>query len=172
LLDALQAFHDPCRGCVARSEPREPVFHSLVGQVRARARQAIAPLALHGVGGTSRGMPRGLSADGGEAAPRRQTSQGRVAEERGAPAGVLLVDASGLVKTGQDAVGVARQSWGPLGKGAQRHVGGGAASAARQGSALGAKRRCRPEQWFPEASAASRDTGRVPPAVTWPPTPP
>ena len=44
-LDALQAFHDQCRGCGARSEPREHVFHSMVGQGRAfRGAERLAAL--------------------------------------------------------------------------------------------------------------------------------
>ena len=126
-LDALQAFHDQCRGCGARSEPREHVFHSMVGQGRALERQAIEPLARHVDGGTMRGMQRCMSAAMWEEDPMRETSHGLVADEMGDPQGVLLVEEAGVVKKGRASVGVARPSCGTLGKVAKRQVGGCAA---------------------------------------------
>src|SRR5438132_9073022 len=124
-LDALQAFHDQCRGCGARSEPREHVFHSMVGQGRALERQAMEPLARHVDGGTRRGMQRCMSAAMWEEDPRRETSHGLVADEMGDPQGVLLVEEAGVVKKGRASVGVAWPSCGTLGKVAKRQVGGG-----------------------------------------------
>ena len=123
-LDALQAFHDQCRGCGARSEPREHVFHSMVGQGRALERQAMEPLARHVDGGTRRGMQRCMSAAMWEEDPRRETSHGLVADEMGDPQGVLLVEEAGVVKKGRASVGVARPSCGTLGKVAKRQGGG------------------------------------------------
>jgi SRSO17 transposase len=74
-----------------------------------------------------------------------------VAEEMGEPDGVLLFEASGFVKKGNDAVGVARQDCGPLGKVEHGQVGGFAAYASRQGSALVDKRLFLPDAWFPDA---------------------
>jgi hypothetical protein len=57
----------------------------------------------------------------------RWHSPQRVAEERGAPDGVRRFDETGVVNKGQDSVGVARQSCGPLGTVAHCPVGGGLA---------------------------------------------
>jgi SRSO17 transposase len=46
----------------------------------------------------------------------RWTYHQLVADELGAPDGVLMFDETGFVKKGTDSVGVARQYWGTLGK--------------------------------------------------------
>jgi SRSO17 transposase len=53
----------------------------------------------------------------------RETSHDLVANAMGEPAGVLIVDESGLVKKGQDSVGVARPYCRTLGKVANSQVG-------------------------------------------------
>lgn len=125
--DALQAFHDHCRACCARREPRGHFCTSMVGQCSARARTSIEPMALAVAGGHVRGMQRFLSAAIWDEAKRRQTSPGLVAAERGDPAGVLRVDESGGVNKGQESVGVARQDGGALGQVEHGQVGGCAA---------------------------------------------
>jgi hypothetical protein len=129
-------------------------------------------MALHVEGGTIRGMPRCMSEDVWEADPLRQTSHGLVADEMGAPDGVLMCDASGFVKKGKDSVGVARQSCGPLGKGEQRPGGVCAAEASRHGSALVDQRLFMPAPWCTEDDKDSRDPCHVPTDVTWPTQPP
>ena len=99
-LDELRAFHHHFRACFARSEPREPFFNSMVGQCSALERTSIEPLALHVEGGTIRGMQRCLSDDVWDEDHRRQTYHGLVADEMGAPDGVLMFDESGFVKKG------------------------------------------------------------------------
>jgi SRSO17 transposase len=74
-------------------------------------------MALHVEGGNIRGMQRCMSDDVWDEDHRRQTYHGLVADERGAPDGVLMFDASGFVKKGKDSVGVARQYCGTVGKG-------------------------------------------------------
>jgi SRSO17 transposase len=69
----------------------------------------------------------------------------------GEPAGLLLFDETGLVKQGQDAVGVARQYCGPLGKVEPCQVGVCAGSASRPGAALVDKRWCLPDVWWTDA---------------------
>ena len=122
-LDELQAFHDPFRGWFARSEPREHFCNSMVGQCRALERQSIEPMALHVDGGNMRGMQRCMSDDRWDEDTMRETYHGLVADERGDPQGVWMVDESGCVKTGMESVGVARQDCGTLGKVAKSQVG-------------------------------------------------
>ena len=121
--DARRAVHHRCRRCVSRSEPREPFVNSLVGPYRALERPSLAPMALRVAGGHIRGRPRGLSAAVWEEDRRRTTSQGLVADEMGAPDGVVRCAEAGLVTKGQDAVGVARQDGGSLGQVDQAQVG-------------------------------------------------
>ena len=114
--DALQTFHAQCRGCFSRSEPREHFFNYMVGQFSALERKSIEPMALHVDGGNIRGMQRFMSDDVWDEDTMRETSHGLVARAMGDPQGGVMVDASGCVTKGQESVGVARQSCGPLGK--------------------------------------------------------
>jgi SRSO17 transposase len=114
------AVHDWC----ARSEPRVQFFAEMVGPVSTRERTSIEPMALQVAGGTMRGLQRCISAVRWDEAQMRWHSPQRVAEERGAPDGVRRFDETGVVNKGQDSVGVARQSCGPLGTVAHCPVGG------------------------------------------------
>ncbi len=126
-LDELRAFHDQCRSCFARSEPREHFFNAMVGQCRTLERTSLEPMALHVDGGTMRGMQRCLSDAVWDEDTRRATYHGLVAQEMGDPQGVLMVEESGFLKKGKEAVGVARQDCGTLGKVDKSQVGGCAA---------------------------------------------
>ncbi len=88
------------------------------------------------------------------------------ADALGEPAGVLMFDASGFVKKGNDSAGVARQYGGTLGKVEHGPVGVLAGDASRQGDALVDKRLFLPEVWFPEAYAARQARCQGPAAVT------
>ena len=147
LWEVQAAFHD----CCARREPRAHFFDSMVGQCSPLERTSIEPMARQGEGGTSRGMPRFLSAVGGEEEQRRWPSPPLVADAWGAPAGGLRCDETGCGKKGPDSVGGARQSCGPLGQGANGPGGVFAGSAARQGAALVDKRLFLPEGGGTEA---------------------
>src|SRR5438128_8141686 len=92
----------------------------------------------------------------------RQTYHALVADEMGAPEGVLMFDESGFVKKGKDSVGVARQYCGTLGKVENSQVGVFAAYASRHGYALVDKRLFMPDQWFTEAYAERRHKWQVP----------
>jgi SRSO17 transposase len=85
-----------------------------------------------------------------------------VADELGEPDGVLMFDASGFVKKGQDSAGVARQSCGTLGKVENGQVGVFAGYASRQGYALVDQRLFLPEVWFGPAYAPRRLKCQVP----------
>ena len=132
-LDELRGFHMAFRDCLARQEPRDQFFHSLVGQFSPLARQSIAPMALHVEGGTVRAMPRLIREALWDEAAMRETYHRLVQGEMGEPDGVLLLDETGFAKKGQDSVGVARQYCGALGKVEHCQVGVFAAYASRQG---------------------------------------
>lgn len=150
-LDERRAFHALFRDCFVRREPREHFFRSMVGQCSTIERQAIAPIAVQTDASSIRAMQRGLRDVEWQDAHRLQTDHQQVAHERGPPAGVMIVDASGLVHKGQDAVGVARPSCGTLGKVEHGQGGGCAADASGPGYALVDKRLCLPEQWLSAA---------------------
>ncbi len=156
------AFHD----CWARSEPRAHFFDSMVGPCSQLERKSIEPMALHVEGGTSRGMPRLISDVHWDEAQMRWNDHQLVADELGDPEGVLMFDETGFVKKGTDAVGVARQYGGTLGKVEHGQVGVFAGYASRQGSALVDKRLFLPEGWWTDAYTARRTKCNVPAALT------
>jgi SRSO17 transposase len=73
-------------------------------------------MALHVEGGTIRGLQRFISDVVWDEDQMRWNSHQLVAEEMGAPDGVLRFDETGFVKKGKDSVGVARQYCGTVGK--------------------------------------------------------
>jgi SRSO17 transposase len=132
-LDDLHEFPTLFRDCFVRREPREHFFRSRVGQCSTLERPSIEPIAVQTEASSIRAMQRGISDAQWQDERRLQTSHQQVAEEMGAPAGVLIVDASGFRKQGEDSVGVARQDCGTLGKVDHGQVGVCAAYASRQG---------------------------------------
>ncbi len=84
-------------------------------------------MAMQGEGGKVRAMQRLVSDALWDEAAMLETSHRVVQEEMGEPDGVLIVDATGFVQKGTDAIGVARQDCGTVGKVAHGQVGGGAA---------------------------------------------
>jgi SRSO17 transposase len=171
-MDELRECHTAFRACLARQAPRDQFFNSMVGQFRALERTSIAPLAVQVEGGKVRAMPRLVSEALWDAAAMRETDHRWVQAEMGEPDGVLSVDETGCVKKGADAVGVARQSCGSLGKVEHGQVGVCAADASRQGYALVDKRLFLPEPWCADASQARRTQGQLPDEVTRQSTPP
>jgi SRSO17 transposase len=115
-MEALWAFQSIVHDCCARSEPRAHCFDYMVGPCSKLARKSIAPMALQVAGGTIRGLQRFVSEVRWDEAQMRWHDHQLVAEEMGEPDGVLMCDASGFVKKGNDSVGVARQYCGTLGK--------------------------------------------------------
>ena len=163
LWELQSAFHD----CFARSEPRAHFFDSMVGQLSKLERKSIEPMALEVEGGTIRGMQRFLSDVRWDEEQRRWNYPQLVADELGAPDGVLMFDETGFVKKGKDSVGVARQYCGTLGKVEHCQVGVFAGYASRQGYALVDKRLFLPERWFSDAYATRRTTCQVPEDLTF-----
>jgi SRSO17 transposase len=126
------AFHD----CFARSEPRAHCFDYMVGHFSKLARKSIEPMALQVEGGTIRGMQRFISDISWDEEQMVWNYPQLVADDLGAPEGVLMFDETGFVKKGQESVGVARQYCDTLGKGENCQVGVCAGYASRHGYAL------------------------------------
>jgi SRSO17 transposase len=93
--------------------------------------------------------------------------QGLIARTLGEVDGVLLIDESGVVKQGQDSVGVAAQYCGAVGKVANCQVGVHLGYVSRQGYSLVDSQLFVPEAWFDEAHAARRKACGLPEALTF-----
>ena len=97
-----------------------------------------------------------------KAEPVITINQRLVAETLGEDDGVMLIDESGVVKQGDDSVGVAAQYCGSVGKVANSQVGVYLAYVSRQGYSLIEGQLFVPDQWFDEAHAAKREGCGVP----------
>jgi SRSO17 transposase len=139
----------------------------MVGQCSKLERKSIEPMALKVEGGTIRGLQRFLSDGVWDEDQMRWHYPQLVAEEMGDPDGVLRFAEPGCVKKGKDAVGVARQYGGALGKVEHCQVGVFAGDASRHGYALVDKRLLVPEGWFTDAEATRRTKWKGPSALTW-----
>src|SRR5207253_7059580 len=166
-LDELHEFHTLFRDCFVRREPREHFFRYMVGQFSTLVRTSLEPIAVQTEASSIRAMQRGISDTQWQDERMLQTYHQQVAEEMGAPDGVIIVEESGFRKKGEDSVGVARQYCGTLGKVDNCQVGVFAAYASRQGYALVDKRLFLPEPWFTDAYQARRTKGKMPDEVAW-----
>ena len=166
-VDELQEFQGLFHDCFPRSETRAHFFDYMVGQLRPLERKSIEPIALQVPGGNVRGLQRFLSEVVWDEEQMRWNYHQLVAEEMGAPDGVLMFDETGFVKKGQDSVGVARQYCGTLGKVENCQVGVFAGYASRHGYALVDQRLFLPEAWFTDTYAARRRKCNVPPELTF-----
>jgi SRSO17 transposase len=166
-MDELQEFQSAFHDCFPRSEPRAHFFDYMVGQFSKLERKSIEPMALQVEGGTIRGLQRFISDGVWDEEQMVWNYPQLVADEMGAPDGVLMFDETGFVKKGQDSVGVARQYCGTLGKVENCPVGVFAGYASRHGYALVDKRLFLPEVWFSDAFAVRRQKCNVPDKLTF-----
>ena len=88
--------------------------------------------------------------------------QGLIGSTLGEADGVMLIDESGVVKQGQDSVGVAAQYCGSVGKVANCQVGVHLGYVSRKGYSLVDSRLFVPDEWFDEAHAERRQACGVP----------
>lgn len=93
--------------------------------------------------------------------------QGLVAQSLGEADGVMLIDESGVVKQGQDSVGVAAQYCGSVGKVANCQVGVYLGYVSRQGYTLLDSQLFMPAEWFDAAHADRRQACGVPADLTY-----
>lgn len=94
--------------------------------------------------------------------PAVMIHQGLVAQSLGEADGVMLIDESGVVKQGQDSVGVAAQYCGSVGKVANCQVGVHLGYVSRQGYTLLDSQLFMPAEWFDEAHTERRQACGVP----------
>ena len=141
-MEELWEFQSTFHDCFARSEPRAHFFDYMVGQFSKLERKSIEPMALHVEGGSIRGLQRFISDVHWDEAQMRWNYHQLVAEEMGAPNGVL-----GKVENCQ--------------------VGVFAGYASRKGYALVDKRLFLPEVWWTDAYAARRARCNVPAELTF-----
>src|SRR4029450_13997453 len=139
-MDELRGFHTAFRGCFARQEPRDQFFNYMVGQFTPLERKSIEPMALQVEGGKVRAMQRLVSDALWDEEVMLETYHRLLQDEMGEPDGVLIMDETGFAKKGQDAVGVARQYCGSLGKVEHCQVGGFAGDASGEGDGRSDKR--------------------------------
>jgi len=99
--------------------------------------------------------------------PAVMIHQGLVAQSLGEADGVVLIDESGVVKQGQDSVGVAAQYCGSVGKVANCQVGVHLGYVSRQGYTLLDSQLFMPAEWFDEAHTARRQACGVPVDLTY-----
>jgi SRSO17 transposase len=88
--------------------------------------------------------------------------QSLITETLGEADGVMLIDESGVVKQGQDSVGVAAQYCGSVGKVAKAQVGVHLGYVSRKGYSLVDSRLFMPDEWFDEAHAERRKACGIP----------
>jgi len=93
--------------------------------------------------------------------------QGLTAKTLGEAEGVMLIDESGVVKQGQDSVGVGSQYCGSVGKVANSQVGVHLGYVSRKGYTLLDSRLFMPHEWFDEAHAERRKACGVPEDLTY-----
>ncbi len=176
MAEAVVAYHAQFHDLFVRREQREWSAFYLRGQLADLARKTVEPmvLALKPRQGDDRAAVRAVQQFLGEGAwddaRVLERLQGLVAEDLGAPEGLLIVDGSGFPKQGTHSVGVARQYCGHVGKIANCQHGVFLAYASTTGGAKGGTHGCTfvdrrlymPEQWFDEAHASERVRCGVP----------
>ena len=99
--------------------------------------------------------------------PAEVIHQGLVAQTLGEAAGVMLVDESGVVKQGQNSVGVAAQYCGSVGKVANSQVGVHLGYVSRQGYTLLDSQLFVPAEWFDGAHTDRRKACGMPADLTY-----
>ena len=102
-------------GCFGRQEPRELLHSYVQGQLSSIERKSVEPMALE-VGIPPRTLQRFLESIQWDEEQLRDRCQQIVAEEHADPRAIGIVDESGVPKSGQDTVGIARQWCGRTGK--------------------------------------------------------
>jgi len=133
----------------------------LLGLLGDASRKNIEQIAL-GMGEKVRSMQYFIGQSSWKTEPVIKIHQGLVAETLGEVDGVALIDESGVVKQGNDSVGVAAQYCGSVGKVANSQVGVYLGYASRKGYSLIEGQLFMPEAWFAEQLAEKRDACGVP----------
>ncbi len=129
-------------------------------------RKTIERMALE-LGQNIRDMQHFVGQSPWQTAPGVLIHQGVVAQSLGEADGVMLIDESGVVKQGQNSVGVAAQYCGSVGKVANSQVGVHLGYVSRQGYTLLDSQLFMPADWFDEAHTDRRIACGVPDDLTY-----
>jgi len=166
LVDKLKTYHSLFKPAFRRSEQAdwaEVYLHGLLGN---QPRKSVEPIALS-LGVNVRDLQHFVGQSHWRLEPVADTHQYLVAETLGEPDGVALIDESGVVKQGDDSVGVAHQYCGSVGKVANAQVGVYLGYVSRKGYTLADARLFMPEEWFDDAHADRRRQCGVPQDLTF-----
>jgi SRSO17 transposase len=147
-----------------RTEQKEWSSVYLQGLLGEATRKNVERMALE-LGEKVRSMQYFIGQSPWKAEPVIAIHQGLVADSLGEADGVVLIDESGVVKQGDDSVGVAAQYCGSVGKIANSQVGVYLGYASRKGYSLVEGQLFLPEAWFEDEQAAKRDRCGVPAEV-------
>jgi len=133
-------------------------LHGLLGDAQ---RKNVERMALE-MGEKVRSMQYFIGQSPWQPEPVIDIHQRLVAETLGEADGVALIDESGVVKQGDDSVGVAAQYCGSVGKVANSQVGVYLGYASRKGYSLIEGQLFMPEAWFDDEQATKREACGVP----------
>jgi SRSO17 transposase len=168
MAEALLAYHAQFHDLFVRREQREWSAFYLRGQLSDLERKTVEPMVLAFKGDDRAAVRAGQQFLGEGAwadAPILARREALVAEDLGAPDGLLIADGSGFPKQGTHSVGVARQYCGHVGKVANCQQGVFLAYASAKGCTFVDRRLYLPKAWFDDAHATERARCGVPPML-------
>ncbi len=160
----LKAYHALFQPAFRRPEQFARAEIYLKGLLGDTPRKTIEPMAL-ALGENVRNLQHFIGQSQWTTELAVQIHQGLIAETLGEEDGVALIDESGVVKQGDDSVGVAHQYCGSVGKVANSQVGVYLGYASRKGYTLAEGRLFLPEDWFDQEHADRRKKCGVPDEV-------
>jgi len=166
LVDKLKTYHSLFKPAFRRSEQADWAEVYLQGLLGNQPRKSVEPIALS-LGVNVHDLQHFIGQSQWHLEPVADTHQHLVAETLGEPDGVALIDESGVVKQGDDSVGVAHQYCGSVGQVANSPVGVYLGYVSRKGYTLADARLFMPEEWFDDAHADKRQHCGVPKDLTF-----
>lgn len=166
MLDRLAAYHAHFAPAFARCDQARWAEIYLRGLLSDCERKSIEPMALH-LGVPIRPLQHFIGQSTWPIEPIIAQHQRLVGATLGEEDGVFLVDESGVVKQGQDSVGVGHQYCGAVGKVANAQVGVYLGYASRTGYTLLDSHLFVPEVWFSEAYADKRHATDLPTTLVY-----
>lgn len=155
LIDHLAAYHAHFASAFVRPEQACCADHYLRGLLSNAQRKSIEPMAL-ALGVPIRPLQHFIGQSAWPLAPLLDRHQALLAQTLGEEDGVFLLDESGMLKQGQESVGVGHQYCGSVGKLANCQVGVYLGYASRKGYSLLDAQLFVPQAWFDDAHAAKR----------------
>jgi SRSO17 transposase len=161
LVEQLKIYHAFFVSAFRRPEQAHWADVYLQGLLGDAPHKSIEPIAL-ALGVKVRDLQHFIGQSAWPLEPVVERHQRLVADTLGEPDGVVAVDESGVVKQGDDSVGVAHQYCGAVGKVANCQNGVYLGYISRQGYTLAAARLFLPEEWFDDAHAEKREQCGVP----------